>query len=85
MRRCSTRHLAELQFKCYGTRPFPPFSDEALYAFQATFGVELPTDYVHFVRSHNGGAAALDMYNDPIVGGMGQVNDFYGLGYARRR
>lgn len=74
------RDLTQLGFRRYGSLPFPPFSDETLRAFEAAFGVTLPDDYVHFLRFYNGGTLAVTHYDDPATGGLGGINDFYGLG-----
>jgi len=50
------RDLSEL----YLRRSSPPPPAEAVRAFEAHFGVTLPTDYLHFLSLANGGEPMLD-------------------------
>lgn len=78
------RNLAELGFKKYGHhRPFPPFSDSTLHAFEFKFGVRLPEEYVAMLRLFNGGELTARLYVDPVMG-HGGIDEFFGLGIYRR-
>jgi cell wall assembly regulator SMI1 len=73
------RGLAELQLRPRRSNPFPTPTPEQFTAFETYFGVTLPPDYRAFLSFCNGGSTPLRAYADPN-GGVGEVNDFYGLG-----
>ena len=71
------RSPSELGIRSYGKRrPYAAPSPENLHAFEERYSLRLPSDYVQFLRTVNGGAPTLDRAGD-----LG-VNDFFGLGPA---
>jgi len=74
------RDLRELGVAAFGKRPFPVITDAALREFERAFDVSLPASYVQFLHFANGGTLKLQEYDDPETGGIGGINDFYGLG-----
>jgi hypothetical protein len=74
------RDLTALGARPFGkNRPFPAFAESALREFELAFHVQLPAEFVRFLRFANGGALELCVYDDPS-GGIGGINDFYGIG-----
>ena len=74
------RNLTELGFREWNKRPFPRFTDATLRSFEEHFAIRLPDDYLSFICFANGGTFDICQYDDPVTGGIGEVNDFYGLG-----
>jgi hypothetical protein len=74
------RDLTELGIKPYGTRPYPSFTDASLREFEDAYDVQLPPEYLKFLRFANGGALEVSEFTDPSTGQIGGINDFYGLG-----
>lgn len=74
------RDLSQLGIKGFGERPFPAITDASVFDFERAFHVSLPRAYVQFLRFANGGSLELCVYDDPVSGGPGGINDFYGLG-----
>jgi hypothetical protein len=75
------RDPGTLGVKPFGKRrPFPQVREESIREFEKAFGVALPKSYLQLLRFANGGSLALCEYDDPVMGGKGGVNDFYGVG-----
>ena len=63
-------------------KSFPPITDAGIRAFERYFGINLPADYVEFLHFTNGGTPRTREYDDPVTGGVGGFDYFYGLGSA---
>jgi hypothetical protein len=74
------RDLNFLGIRRWHNRPFPKFTNAAVLAFEKYFGVDLPRDYVEFLRFANGGTLEMREYADPVTGSVGGLDNFYGLG-----
>src|SRR5438270_626624 len=73
------RDLSELGIRPRRRNPYPAASVAQIAEFGRHFGISVPKSYAAFLMFANGGLPTLSVYDDPN-GGIGGVNDFYGLG-----
>jgi hypothetical protein len=75
------RKLEDVGLRARWRGQYPLPTDSQIQQFEAEFGLNLPEDYVRFLKYLNGGRRPrLAHYVDPASGGIEGVEEFYGLG-----